>query len=147
MEITKKESPVLGTSEKGTYHGIFLAPMNHLERITNVLTEMAKTDEELAKAIAEGKKTFEGCDRYIRNNMADLMREMHAREVTFCDEDVHLIARWYMCNPDAVDAQNTAKAVAAVKKAKTEKVEKKPKKANITVTRNDMFDDSMFDDL
>lgn len=145
MEITKNnEAPKLSANDQGTYHGIFLAPMNHLERITNVLTEMAKTDEELAKAIAEGKKTFEGCDRYIRNNMADLMREMKAREVTFCDEDVHLIARWYMCNPDAVDVQNVAKVADEVKKAK----DKKPRKPVMTVTRNnDMFNDSMFDDL
>ena len=145
MEITKNnEAPKLSANDKGTYHGIFLAPLNHLERITNVLTERAKTDEELAKAIAEGKKTFEGCDRYIRNNMADLMREMKAREVTFSDDDVHLIARWYMCNPDAVDTQNVAKVAEEVKKAK----DKKPRKPVMTVTRNnDMFNDSMFDDL
>lgn len=124
----KKESepqPKMQTSDNGTYHGIFLAPMNHLQRITDALTRMAETDEELAKAIAEGKKTFEGCDRFIRNNMKDLAREMHTQEITFDDEAVHTIARWYMVNPDAVDVQN---AVKQVKESKP-KAEKKPKES------------------
>lgn len=115
--------PKMQTSDKGTYHGIFLAPLNHLQRITDALTEMSKTDEELAKAIAEGKKTFEGCDRFIRNNMKDLAREIGKQEIAFDDDAVHTIARWYMINPDAVDVQN---AVKQVKESKP-KAEKKPK--------------------
>lgn len=126
VEKPAEPQPKVTTSDNGTYHGIFLAPMNQLERLTKVLTEMAETDQELALAIAVGKKTFEGCDRFIKNNMKDLMREMHAQEVTFDDESVHRIARWYMVNPDAVDVQ-PKDIVKATKKEPKPKAEKKPK--------------------
>lgn len=126
-EPKTEEAPTLKTNGKGTYHGFFLAPVNHLQRITDALTKMAETDQELAIAIAVGKKTFEGCDRYIRNNMADLAREMGQREITFDDDTVHQIARYYMVNPDNLDVQNVAKAVKETKKESKPKAEKKPK--------------------
>lgn len=137
-ESKADDKPKLTTSDKGTYHGFFLAPINHLQRITDALNEMAKTDEELAKAIAEGKKTFEGCDRYIRNNMADLAREMGKKEITFTDEDVHFIARYYMCNPDNLDVQNVAKAVTNAKtEKKNTKSKAEPKKETKTETKTE----------
>lgn len=139
----ENNKPTLKANEEGTYHGIFLAPINHLQRLREELTRMAETDTELAQAIAEGKKTFEGCDRYVRNNMSDLMREMHAREITFCDADVHLIARYYFVNPDCTDVANVANEVAKAK-AK-EEPKKEPKKAKkgktipLTEAMGDLF--------
>lgn len=131
-ETKTEEKPAIKANDKGSFHGIFLSPINHFERIKSALLAMAETDEELAKAIAEGKKTFEGCDRFIKNNMKDLMREMHSQEVTFDDASVHAIARWYMVNPDAVDAspKEIVKATKETKKKETKKTEKKaePKK-------------------
>ena len=119
--------PKLQTSEKGTYVGFFLAPLNHRQRIEDELRKMAETDEELAKAIAEGKKTFEGCDRFIKNNMKDIARELKQDGAVVYDDDaVHQIARWYMVNPDAVDVQNAVKAVKQTTKEKPKK-ESKPK--------------------
>ena len=136
--------PKIKTSDNGTYHGFFLAPVNHLQRITDALNRMAETDEELSKAIAEGKKTFEGCDRYIRNNMADLAREMGQREITFDDDTVHFIARYYMVNPDNLDVQNVAKAVKESKKEPKPKAEKKTKVIPITPQMGNLFGDDDF---
>lgn len=139
--------PTLKTSDKGTYKGLFLAPINHLQRIKDALTEMAETDAELADAIANGKKTFEGCDRYIRNNMADLARAMGTKEITFDDATVHLIARYYMVNPDNLDVQNVAQAVKK-EKAKKEpkpKAEKKSKVVPLTPQMGSLFSDEDFD--
>lgn len=119
--------PKVKTSENGSFHGIFLAPVNHLQRITDALNKMAETDTELAEAIRSGKKTFEGCDRYIRNNMADLAREIGKKEITFDDDSVHQIARYYMVNPDNLDVQNVAKAVVSSVKDK-KKPKEQPKK-------------------
>lgn len=118
----------LKTNNNGTYKGLFFAPINHLERITKALQEMAKTDEELDKAIKEGKKTFEGCDRFIRNNMADLAKELHQREIVFDDDSVHQMARRYMIDPGVSDASQIIKAVADKKGGKNEKSEAEPKK-------------------
>ena len=135
-EKKAEPQPKLQTDAKGSYVGFFLPPLNHLQRITDVLTKMAETDEELANAIKEGKKTFEGCDRFIRNNMKDIAREMKANgEVVYADDTVHMIARWYMVNPDACDVQNAVSAVKNTKKAEPKKVEKKepkPKKEKKT---------------
>lgn len=127
---SENSAPKLTTGKEG-YHGFFLAPMNHLERIKAALLKMAETDEELDKAIKEGKKTFEGCDRYIRNNMKDLAREMGQQEIVFDHDSVHAIARYYMVTTDNLDVQNAAKAVTKAKEDKPKK-EAKPKKEKKT---------------
>ena len=138
--------PKVKTSENGSFHGIFLAPVNHLQRITDALNKMAETDAELAEAIKSGKKTFEGCDRYIRNNMADLAREIGKKEITFDDDSVHQIARYYMVNPDNLDVQNVAKAVASsVKKMPKEQPKKEEKKVvPLTPQMGSLFGDDDF---
>lgn len=118
----------LKTNNNGTYQGLFFAPVNHLQRITEALTEMAKTDEELDKAIKEGKKTFEGCDRFLRNNMADLAKELHQREIVFDDDSVHQMARRYMIDPGVADATQIVKDVADKKGGKNEKAKAESKK-------------------
>lgn len=150
--VSSETKPVIKTNEKGSYKGIFLAPINHLQRITDALNKMAETDEELAEAIKTGKKTFEGCDRYIRNNMADLARELGTKEITFDDDTIHQIARYYMVNPDNLDVQNVAKAITpkAEPKPKTEKKPKaEPKKENkkivpLTPQMGSLFGDNDF---
>ena len=139
--------PKITTNENGSFHGIFLAPVNHLQRITDALNKMAETDTELADAIKNGKKTFEGCDRYIRNNMADLAREIGKKEITFDDESVHQIARSYMVNPDNLDVQNVVKSVVpTIKEKKSKEQQKKEEKKVVPLTpqMGNLFSDADF---
>lgn len=123
------EKPVEPTEPKvkenpnGTYKGFFFTPCDHKQRLTDALNHMAETDPELAEAIAKGEKTFDGCDRFIRNNMADLARECGKREIVFDDNSVHEIARLYMLG--YVQDKNVAEV--AKKVADKKKSEKKPK--------------------
>lgn len=148
VEEKKVAAPKIAVNDNGSFHGIFLAPMNHLQRITDALTKMAETDTELAEAIKSGKKTFEGCDRYIRNNMADLAREIGKKEITFDDDSVHQIARYYMVNPDNLDVQNVAKAVVSSvkdkKKPKDQPKKEEKKVVPLTPQMGSLFGDDDF---
>lgn len=121
-----KAEPKVKENENGTYKGLFFQVCDHAKRIETELRKMAENDQELADAIAEGKRTFDGCDRFIRNNMADLARELGKKEVVFDDDSVHEIARLYMMG--VISDVKSAVAQTTTKPKEEKKAEKKKTK-------------------
>lgn len=122
---SKTDEPKVKENENGTYKGLFFQVCDHAKRIETELRKMAESDKELADAIAKGERTFDGCDRFIRNNMADLARELGKKEVVFDDDSVHEIARLYMMGVIS-DVKSAVKATTKPKEEK--KAEKKKAK-------------------
>lgn len=145
---TSKPAPTIKENPNGGYKAFYLAPCNMNERITNALNEMiADGDTELQQAM-QGKKTIDGCIRYLNNTLADLGRELKAKGLTaYDDNDIHFVARYYFVNPDCKDVQNVANAVAKEKKKKEAKpkAEKKTKSIPLTPQIGSLFGDEDFE--
>lgn len=142
-----KAEPKVKENENGTYKGLFFQVCDHAKRIETELRKMAESDQELADAIAKGERTFDGCDRFIRNNMADLARELGKKEVVFDDDSVHEIARLYMMGVISDVKSAVAKTTATKPKEEKKAEKKKAKKESSKVVPLTPQIASLFDDF
>lgn len=107
----KKNAPSVGMVEKGNgFMPLVFMPTDVCTAIRQELTKRATTDAELAKAINDGKKTFEGCYRFIINAIRTECSRANQQGCEFSNDDTFALAEYYFKNHEITDVKAKAEA-------------------------------------